>query len=325
MSVVPRYFRRDDITFDGSQNSFTIGSIPLQTTVQVAIRSGSATKFILQSELTVVGQSCTLNYTPSNGDVAAVSYWSASPVTIATVLGSRDPYFSSVVSLLHLDGANGSTTITDQISARTWNTDAGAGGAGGATLTTTGPKFGNAALSVTGTDNTSQQYITSDSSNAFAFGAGDFTIEGWIYMTAFTTTGGGVSIIYDGRPHATNGPYPVIAINQSGGLLYNSNGTDLFNPTTGALLSLNTWTHFAISRVSGNVYGFLGGTKVAGSNVADSTIYATSAARFGGSQWTNTGTGSWPFNGRMDDLRVTKGVGRYNVNFTPQNYAFQNA
>ena len=80
-----------------------------------------------------------------------------------------DPHWSNVVALLHLDGANGSATFTDQ-KGHTFT----AGGS--ATLSTAQQKFGSASLVLNG----STQYITSATSADWEMGSGDFTIEMWV-------------------------------------------------------------------------------------------------------------------------------------------------
>jgi hypothetical protein len=76
--------------------------------------------------------------------------------------GSTDPYWSSVVSLLHFDGANASTTFTDQ-TGKTWSAY------GGVQIDTAQSKFGGAS----GLFNGASDYITTPSTAELTFGAGD--------------------------------------------------------------------------------------------------------------------------------------------------------
>jgi hypothetical protein len=92
-----------------------------------------------------------------------------------------DPQFGSVSLLLHGDGANGSTTITD--SSRLTNTVTAVGDA---QISTAQSKFGGASIAFDG----SGDYLTISSSSALSIGSGDYTVEFWIRWTALPETQG---------------------------------------------------------------------------------------------------------------------------------------
>ena len=230
-----------------------------------------------------------------------------------------DPLFSKVTNLLHFEGSNGGTIFTDQLGV-TWT-------ATGATTSTTQKKFGVTSGSFSGTVDSTQQYLTSGSN--IALGAGDFCIEGWLYLTSFPTTT--VSFIFDTRPVGTTGAYLLAGINSSGGITVNSNAVNIVTQTTGTLLSLNTWIHFAVTRNSGSFYCYLNGVAITAA--ADSTSYTSNRMIIGGSGFALSGSGSRPWNGFIDDFRIsvgTSGSYRYDqksgvgVNFVPYNNIFQN-
>jgi hypothetical protein len=75
--------------------------------------------------------------------------------------------------LLHGDGTNGSTTITDSsISPKTVTA------VGNAQISTAQSKFGGASIAFNGTTS----YLTTPANSDFAYDA-DFTIECWLYLT----------------------------------------------------------------------------------------------------------------------------------------------
>ena len=84
--------------------------------------------------------------------------------------------------------------------------------------------------------------------------------------------------------------------------------------STGATISANTWTHIAVSRNSGTWRGFVNGVQM-GSTTTQGTASITGTERFVGVLGTTGGGNAW--NGYIDDLRVTQGIGRYITNFTP--------
>jgi hypothetical protein len=146
----------------------------------------------------------------------------------------------------------------------------------------------------------------------YAFGTGDFTIEMWVYAASVTAVS-----LYDSRPSGTNGAYLQIAI-VSGQLLLGLNNTAILQAGT---ISTNTWTHLAVSRSGTSLRGFINGTQV-GSTVTNSTSLLNVAQRPVIGTNGNTVTIE-NFNGYMDDLRVTKGYARYTANFVPPTSALQ--
>ena len=80
-----------------------------------------------------------------------------------------DEEFDKVSLLLHGDGTNGSTTIIDSSSSPKAVT-----AVGDAQISTAQSKFGGASIAFDGAGD----WLTTPASNNFAFGIGDFTIEG---------------------------------------------------------------------------------------------------------------------------------------------------
>ena len=78
----------------------------------------------------------------------------------------------NVSLLLHGNGTNGSTTITD--SSPTPKTVTAVGNA---QISTAQSKFGGASIAFDGTGD----YATVPSASAFDFGTADFTVEAWVY------------------------------------------------------------------------------------------------------------------------------------------------
>lgn len=208
----------------------------------------------------------------------------------ATTVVSTD-----VKSLLHFDGSNGSTTITQTVP----------GGpafarSGTAALSTAQVKYGTASVAVDSGSN----YVSSGSSADFGYGTADFTIQFWAYPTSYT---GGVQALYDQR---TSGSQPRPCIYILANMYYYVNGA---NRITTTVPSLNAWHAFAISRYMGTTYLYVDGTSV-GSWV-DTTNYTTSPIYIGTA---GDSVGAQGFNGFVDEMRVTKGVGLFDgTSYTP--------
>ena len=81
----------------------------------------------------------------------------------------------------------------------------------------------------------------------------------------------------------------------------------------------NNWNHIAVSRSSGTAKSFVNGTQVASWS---SSLDYSDATIEGGSAHSNLGFTNFNFDGYIDDLRITNGVGRYTSNFTVPTAAY---
>ena len=149
------------------------------------------------------------------------------------------------------------------------------------------------------------------------FGTGNFTIEAWVYPTAFSNQAAGIF------GYGLSGGYTdwVLELDTSGNALWVDNEAGRFYASTG--LSLNTWTHIAVVRTNSAITLYYNGVSV-GTSATISNIYGNNA-----SAKLNVGTGPQnpggrQFIGYMDELRITKGVARYTTTFTPATKAFSN-
>jgi hypothetical protein len=234
---------------------------------------------------TAVGN--TSSYTLKNIDTTAK--------TIATVGG--DANFGSVTTLLSGNGDNNSTVITDSAAKFAWS-----GNQAGVKLSTAVKKFGTASISFGAGGNNAAVKSVSDLFPGM--GTSDFTIEMWFYSTV-----AGQYFLYDTRPYATNGAYTTLYVTSGNKLTLLVSAADRITSTTN--VTTNTWHHAAVSRSGGVTKLFLNGVQE-GSNYTDTNNYLTGAVCLG-----NTGAviyGVWQ--GYLDDVRVTQGVGRYTSNFT---------
>jgi hypothetical protein len=216
-----------------------------------------------------------------------------------------DPYFANVVLLCHFDGANGSTTITDNSPSAHSLTSTGP------SLTTTQQKFGTASLSQTGAAN----WVESPDSADWYFGNGRFTVEAWVRPAA--TISGVRSIVAQFGGSSNYGWF----LGWNGTALsffYSTTGTDnpavagTYSPTTG------NWVHIAADRDASNVLRVYADGAVIASATVSATFYNSPLKLF----ILNDGNNTRGLIGQIDDLRITKGVARYAGPFTPPTTAF---
>lgn len=220
--------------------------------------------------------------------------------------GGTDPYWSNVSALLHFEGANGSTTFTDQ-TGKTWTAT------GDAQISTTQFKYG--ASSGVWPDSVSAPLICTSSSVITL--ASDFTVEYWVYQA---TNGSTLRVHAHFFNNAGTNNGLNIYRNADSGMLQVDNG--LTATTAGTIaIALNTWTHIAVVRDSGTIRGYVGGVQAL-SHAAQSYPATIDRSRIGAFK-----DGGYRYHGYMDDFRVTNGVCRYpgGTTFTPPTAPFPNS
>ena len=226
-----------------------------------------------------------------------------------------DPVFNNVSLLLHGNGTNGSTTITDNSPSPKTVT-----AVGNAQISTAQSKFGGASIAFDG----SGDYLTIPDSADWNL-PNDFTIEAWVYLTAYSasyagTFGAVVVANYLGTGGSDKGWQ--LRVNGTASSYTTINFyTGITDLNFAATVSLNSWTHVAATRSGSSIRAFVGGMQ-AGSTITNSDAFTESDSRqlwIGG---LNDATYRFWLNGYIDDLRITKGVARYTANFTPPTAAF---
>lgn len=197
----------------------------------------------------------------------------------------------SLVSLLsYMNGSDGGTTFTDfKGHVLTRN-----GGGGGPVTSTAQSKFaGSSGLFVSA----SGQYLSTPNGAEFAFGTGDFLVEGWFYLNSVGSTQ-----TLAGTMHGSDGDVTWALQVTSAGKLRFQSWTIAF-VTGNTTLVAGRWYHLAASRVGSNVYAFVDG--IQDGVLAAGGMNLSGAA--GAGLWIGHADGL--FNGYMTNLRIVKGQG----------------
>jgi hypothetical protein len=201
--------------------------------------------------------------------------------------GDSDPNFANVSALLHMQGANNGTTFIDSsLNALTCTAF------GNAKTITSDFKWGNSCGNFDG----SGDYLTIAASSGMDFGTGNYTVEMWAKWTSV----GGAQILVD----IGNGTTYLRIDGGNTAYIFDSGAFVIFAASI-PTLSTETWYYIALVR-SGNVRSLY----VDGTLVASGTRVGTA-----GSAGISTKVGArfdsaLAFNGKMQDLRITKGVAR---------------
>lgn len=219
-----------------------------------------------------------------------------------------DASYSSVSLLLHGNGANGSTTVTDNSpTPKTVTAN------GNAKISTAQSKFGGASMLFDGTGD----YLSIPSSSAFDFGSGDFTIEMWAMLN---TTVGNHHLIAK-YPTSGTSPFALYQATSTVQFFASSNGSswDLHaGLSVGTGLTTGVFYHLAVTRQGNTWRTFLNGSLTSTVSVSGTVVANSENVLVG------RGSAGTPqeFDGYLDDVRITKGVARYTANFTPPAAAF---
>jgi len=226
---------------------------------------------------------------------------------VAVTPPATDPYFSNVVLLLHMDGANGGTSFPDNSNSAHTVT-----AVGNANTNTSVKKFGTASLQEDGNGD----YLSIPDSSDFDIGLGDaygndpFTVEFWIYLTntsavnVFFGKGGGTA----GWNSTTGHQYTMFTESSTFYWQWWTSGTSP-NTISASLASLgwsaNTWYHVAVSYDGTTTEVYFNGSRVNTSTAVYNKPSSSNAFRVGANP------AGYSVYGYMDDFRITKGVGRY--------------
>jgi hypothetical protein len=277
-----------------------------------SVQTGSIAKQTILYNVTSGSQNVItgLNLSGNKWGIDIKEEWDAKTIT-------GDQYYNSCSLLLHCNGANGSTTFTDNSPNNLTVT-----ATNGAAISTVQSKFGGASALFDGTND----YISTPSSTAFEFGSGNFTIEGWIYPTANAT-----NTYYTWISKTVGSGYGEFYFPQRNGNLYiffsyNGSSWGIHGVSSGYIfgaLTINAWNNFAITRQGDTIRSYLNG--IGGSTFslpAAQSLYATSGYGVGIGANNN---GSEPAKGYADEIRITKGIARYTGNsYTTQSIEFYN-
>jgi hypothetical protein len=222
----------------------------------------------------------------------------------ASVTPGSDAQANNVVLLMHMDGNHGSNVFTDS-----GRNSKNVTRIGSPQISTTQSKFGGSSAYFDGSS-----AISFSPSQDWSFGSGDFTIECWVYLLSHgypepSTTG------YNHFFSVTN--QNTFGFKSWRDAYYLYTGTLDVMTTTGPVL--NSWQHLALSRNGTSLKIFVNGVQTGSSTISSTKTFGANDTVFIGSGW----EGEF-LHGYIDEFRVTKGVGRYNTNFTPPTSAFTN-
>lgn len=207
-----------------------------------------------------------------------------------------DPLWSYVTLLMHFDGVGSPLDFLDEKSSGVEFS-----AQGNATLSSTGPKFGDACLALDGTGDWIQ---TTSGLAVGALGAGDFCVEVQAYLQKNS-----VVVLDCGWDSSGTNKGWQFYINGSGKLVfYSGSGGGAGTASTDSVV-LNAWNYLACRRYSGTMDVSVNGS-VSGAVASSTNFDGTGITKIGVGAQIQSRNASYDVQGRVDEWRITKGASR---------------
>ena len=237
--------------------------------------------------------------------MATKPFLSQIAVPVGTTTG--DVYYPQTSLLMHFNGTNGSTTMTDN-SKNNFTATA----TNGASISTIQSKFGGSSVLFDGTND----YVSIPTSNFNTFGSSNFTVELFFRSNqnnqqycSFISDEGGIS---SGLTILLN-----IASSSDGKIGVWQTGCVTGLTSTNGGYNDNNWHHIAYVRNGSIATIYVDGINQASTTVSGNPSTPAGAFIIGAA----TGLSRY-YNGYIDELRITNGIARYTGNFTPSTTQF---
>ena len=156
-------------------------------------------------------------------------------------------------------------------------------------------------------------YLTTPASPSMYFGAGDFTIEFWMYQVVST---GAQYLVAQNSGTVSTSQFDINVNNGALAAVLYYGASYLASATT--TITTGTWTYITLVRSTTTATLYKNGSSVGTIAISTNTLNSPTTAVTVGS----IAGGTYPFNGYITDLRITK-YARYTTTFTPPTSTFQ--
>lgn len=274
--------------------------VPVYPDGTVSSWGDAVTTFYVEQGALDISADWTFTYT---SDGVVVSQYGAANnffrVTDFSSAAAGDSDFSSVTLLMHFNGTDGDNSSLAFVDSS--NTGVTFTRTGNARLEADQSKWGGTSLYL---PDTNAGLYTANYAG-IQFGTGDFTIEFWIWRAG--STGGDFLPISCRDSSGTN--RWAIDIGASGNIAFLVDSTTYAISSTA--LATSAWAHVAFSRKSGTIRTFINGTQRGSATLSTDLNNTGSSLRIGDEPTLSGFTATY-----LEDLRITKGVGRYDADFT---------
>lgn len=257
--------------------------------------------------LRLYGETDTLLRTESGLSGTSYTYTSSNEIADSGGTPVEEPYWANVKMLLNMNGADGGTTFTD--SAGTPSTFTASGNAH---TEVDQFKFGGSSGYFDG----ASDLVTGPTNNAgFNLGAGDFTLDGWIYRVSGGAATQHICGFWDTSGASLSWQ---IGTSSTGHLGFEYSLAGYYDVsrskwTAAGVIPANQWVYVEWNRSGTTMRLFVNGVVVLTHTCGTDTVHFPTAAAFKiGSNANNHHLAAY-----LQDLRLTKGSARNTANYTP--------
>ena len=239
----------------------------------------------------------------------------------------KDPNFKDTVLLLHGDGTSGNNNLTISDSSPVPKsftiTNTPSNGFYGMVQGSFSPYLPNWSNYFSG----GTSYISIPANNNYTIGTSNFTMEFWVNVIAFASSGLGSGLIVS---HNSGGMF-LINLTPTGSIQFvvnnNAGASDTkVGPTSATLLSKNIWYHIACVRDGTELSIWINGVKDVNTITLAASTNIVSFGSIGKPFYIGVGTdaapsstvlASGPFTGYISNYRYVLGTALYTTNFSP--------
>lgn len=233
-------------------------------------------------------------------------------IVLTSLSIAEDTYYDNVVLQLFMEGSNGASVFTD--------TSKYLKSASYATATTsTAQSFtGNTSALFTQVSSSLGKVVQFAGNSDWEFGSGDFHITLRVYPLSGSVTDAGSAGLIAWRNYNTDQAWSLRLTDSDRVLEFEWNNRSGWITSPSLAVNLNEWSQIEVCRIGNYVYMFVNGVLVVTSPNINPTTFSS--------------MGSYPiqigrlslnpqlegyFKGYIDEVQVTKGVGRFSASHTP--------
>jgi hypothetical protein len=159
-------------------------------------------------------------------------------------------------------------------------------------------------------------YLVLSDHDDWYFGANNFTIDFWMKVDSFASAVNGKIGLFGQSENPIYAPYFHLEFDSRTGVfafpLHYSTTSGPYGMTSNSVAwDVNQWYHFALVKYNETLRMYLNGESIGIQSAPDAFVNQNAPFSFGASHYQG------PYEGYMEEIRVSNGIARWTENFTP--------